>query len=114
MAADGEALLRAPRSVHATRAGIHRQHAAVGRRAHREARALAVRPLRARERGRPMMNADRQAWVDKARAVRIEDELDRRAILLAGNSKEREGPCPVCGGTDRFSVNTAKQVFNCR
>ena len=21
------------------------------------------------------------------------------------------GPCPVCGGTDRFSVNIAKQVF---
>jgi putative DNA primase/helicase len=24
------------------------------------------------------------------------------------------GPCPVCGGTDRFSINTAKRVFNCR
>jgi hypothetical protein len=27
---------------------------------------------------------------------------------------ERAGPCPVCGGRDRFSVNVRKQVFNCR
>jgi hypothetical protein len=24
------------------------------------------------------------------------------------------GPCPKCGGTDRFSISTKKQVFNCR
>jgi hypothetical protein len=24
------------------------------------------------------------------------------------------GPCPRCGGTDRFSINPAKQLFNCR
>jgi phage/plasmid primase-like uncharacterized protein len=24
------------------------------------------------------------------------------------------GPCPRCGGTDRFGVHTRKQVFNCR
>jgi hypothetical protein len=27
---------------------------------------------------------------------------------------EWAGPCPVCGGRDRFSVNTKKGVFNCR
>lgn len=27
---------------------------------------------------------------------------------------ERAGPCPVCGGTDRFAVNTKKQVWHCR
>jgi AAA domain/CHC2 zinc finger len=27
---------------------------------------------------------------------------------------ERCGPCPACGGDDRFSINVAKQVFNCR
>ena len=27
---------------------------------------------------------------------------------------ERCGPCPVCGGDDRFSVNNTKGVFNCR
>ena len=27
---------------------------------------------------------------------------------------EFAGPCPHCGGTDRFSINTKDQVFNCR
>jgi putative DNA primase/helicase len=30
------------------------------------------------------------------------------------HSVEWAGPCPVCGGDDRFSINTRKQVFNCR
>jgi hypothetical protein len=48
-----------------------------------------------------------------ARAVRIDDEIARRGIRLRGKV-ERIGPCPVCGGADRFSINTRKQVFNCR
>jgi phage/plasmid primase-like uncharacterized protein len=48
-----------------------------------------------------------------ARSIRIEDEIARRGIRLRGKT-ERVGPCPVCGGTDRFSINTRKQVFNCR
>jgi putative DNA primase/helicase len=48
-----------------------------------------------------------------ARSVRIESEIARRGIKLRGKV-EREGACPICGGTDRFSVNTKKQVFNCR
>lgn len=27
---------------------------------------------------------------------------------------ESVGPCPQCGGRDRFSINTNKRVFNCR
>jgi len=53
-------------------------------------------------------------WVAKARAVRIEDEIARRGIKLNGGSVERCGSCPRCGGDDRFSINTTKQVFNCR
>ena len=53
-------------------------------------------------------------WVAKARAVRIEDELERRGITLNGRKHEREGPCPKCGGDNRFSISTTKQVFNCR
>jgi Toprim domain len=49
----------------------------------------------------------------KARAVRVEDELARRGIALRGRV-DRCGPCPRCGGTDRFSINTKKQVWNCR
>jgi phage/plasmid primase-like uncharacterized protein len=29
-------------------------------------------------------------------------------------SGEHVGPCPVCGGTDRFSVNVKKGIWNCR
>lgn len=28
--------------------------------------------------------------------------------------RDRSGPCPKCGGDDRFSINTVKNVFNCR
>src|SRR5882762_2142388 len=47
-------------------------------------------------------------------AIRIEDEISRRGMKLNGRGPERCGPCPVCGGTDRFSINTKKQVFHCR
>jgi putative DNA primase/helicase len=53
------------------------------------------------------------AWAEQARAVRIEDEIARRGIRLRGGI-DRCGPCPVCGGTDGFSINLKKQVFNCR
>jgi hypothetical protein len=56
---------------------------------------------------------DRQDWVELARAVRLEDELARRAHKLEGKV-ERVGPCPRCGGRDRFSINLKKQVWNCR
>jgi CHC2 zinc finger/Toprim domain len=52
--------------------------------------------------------------IDKARAVRIEDVIAERNIKLSPGRVERCGPCPSCGGTDRFSINTRKQVFNCR
>jgi len=48
-----------------------------------------------------------------ALAVRIEDEIARRGIKLRGGV-DRCGPCPRCGGFDRFSINLRKQVFNCR
>jgi Toprim domain/CHC2 zinc finger len=57
--------------------------------------------------------AERAAWAEQARAVRIEDEIARRGIKLRGRA-DRCGPCPVCGGDDRFSINLKKQVFGCR
>jgi hypothetical protein len=53
------------------------------------------------------------ADIERAHAVRTEDEIARRGIRLVGRN-ERIGPCPVCGGTDRFSINTKKSVWNCR
>jgi phage/plasmid primase-like uncharacterized protein len=52
--------------------------------------------------------------VERARSVRIECEIARRGITLKPDGAERIGPCPVCGGRDRFSINIRKQVFNCR
>jgi hypothetical protein len=49
---------------------------------------------------------------ERAKSVRIEDEITRRGIRLAGKTK-RVGPCPRCGGPGRFSINVKKQVFNC-
>ena len=51
--------------------------------------------------------------VERARSVLIERIIEKRGIKLHGRI-DRTGPCPICGGTDRFSINTAKQVFNCR
>jgi phage/plasmid primase-like uncharacterized protein len=53
------------------------------------------------------------AVISLARAVPIERIVDQHAIKLRGRI-DRVGPCPICGGTDRFSINTKKQVFNCR
>jgi DNA primase len=61
------------------------------------------------------MNADRKAWIERARAVPIEAEIARRGIQLKRVSAvERAGPCPLCGGTDRFSISTREQLWNCR
>ena len=60
-----------------------------------------------------MKTAAFEDWTDKARAVKIEDELARRGVKLRGTI-DQCGPCPKCGGEDRFSINIQKQVFNCR
>jgi hypothetical protein len=44
-------------------------------------------------------------WVDRARHSSIEAEIARRGIVLRRVGAELVGPCPRCGGTDRFSVN---------
>ncbi len=38
--------------------------------------------------------------------------IQKRWTLTKG--RDRAGPCPKCGGTDRFSINTVKNLFNCR
>jgi hypothetical protein len=59
-------------------------------------------------------NSAREEWVHRARGVAIEDECTRRGIKLRGRGQHQSGPCPQCGGEDRFSINTANQVFRCR
>jgi putative DNA primase/helicase len=43
----------------------------------------------------------------------IEKLIEQQGIKLHGRV-ERVGPCPRCGGHDRFAININKQVWNCR
>jgi D5 N terminal like/Zinc-binding domain of primase-helicase len=60
-----------------------------------------------------MMDAAFEAWVERARSVPIAREVERRGIKLRGRT-ECVGPCPRCGGVDRFAINVKKGVWNCR
>lgn len=57
---------------------------------------------------------DFDVWVDEARKSVCMDVLDRRGHRLKRSGTELTGACPVCGGTDRFSVNLRKNIFHCR
>jgi len=63
-----------------------------------------------------VMRGDGQfdAWVQRARAVAMQREIERRSLKLRRVGVEYIGPCPQCGGDDRFAINTQRQVFNCR
>ena len=59
--------------------------------------------------------ADWQAYIDLAKSEDIlRVALDLGCRLKKAATSEHVGPCLIDGGTDRFSVNTRKQVFNCR
>ena len=52
--------------------------------------------------------------IELAKATPIESEIGRRGYQLKRQGPELVGPCPVCGGTDRFAVHTRKQCWQCR
>jgi DNA primase len=53
--------------------------------------------------------------IDKARSTRIEALLAARSVSnLKKVGAELIGPCPKCGGDDRFGINLKEQVWNCR
>ncbi|MCQ0986418.1 primase-helicase zinc-binding domain-containing protein [Jiella marina] len=56
------------------------------------------------------------AFVEEARLVTVSEAADRLGVAgLKGISKSEEaGPCPVCGGTDRFAINRGRGAWNCR
>src|SRR5690348_14900222 len=60
------------------------------------------------------MGTEFEDWVQRARNVSIEHEIARRGIALRRSGVERIGPCPRCGGVDRFSINVKEGVWNCR
>jgi hypothetical protein len=53
-------------------------------------------------------------WVDRARGVHVNAILSTHHIALTGKGNKRAGPCPKCGGDDRFAVDLGKELFNCR
>lgn len=53
--------------------------------------------------------------LDLARAIPIADIAARLPLdTLRREGRELVGPCPACGGKDRFSINPDKGVFFCR
>ena len=50
---------------------------------------------------------------DEAMRISCESWAMRKRWKLAPGI-DRAGPCPACGGTDRFAIHTKKNTFNCR
>lgn len=53
-------------------------------------------------------------WKRRAGEADILAEAVARGAKLKRAGREHIGPCPACGGTDRFSINPQKRIFNCR
>lgn len=66
------------------------------------------------------MNAARDRafsdWVRRGQSAKVVHELGRRHHLarLKRSGSELVGPCPTCGGGDRFGVHPGRNVWNCR
>lgn len=54
------------------------------------------------------------AWRDEAEGIDLVAFVQGRGHKLRRTGAEWIGPCPRCGGTDRFSINPRERVFNCR
>jgi hypothetical protein len=61
-----------------------------------------------------MNRAARDSLVTAARAVDLLELAASVGATLRREGAEHVGPCPICGGDDRFSINPAKNVFHCR
>jgi phage/plasmid primase-like uncharacterized protein len=53
-------------------------------------------------------------WIDRARLADIESTAHGLGLRLTRSCGELVGPCPRCGGVDRFVVSPRKQLFRCR
>jgi phage/plasmid primase-like uncharacterized protein len=49
-----------------------------------------------------------------ARSYRIEDIASAYGLRVKRKGAELVGPCPQCGGTDRFAISIRKEKFLCR
>ncbi len=61
-----------------------------------------------------------EGMVNEARAITCEEWLTREGLIGSGKGSIRKnghnliGPCPSCGGDDRFGVNTTDDKWICR
>jgi hypothetical protein len=53
-------------------------------------------------------------FIADARAVTIAEAAGRLGLKVLRGRTDHAQPCPACGGTDRFSFNPGKNVWNCR
>ena len=62
------------------------------------------------------MTSTTDLFIEEARAVTVAEVAMRLRVssLKPAGTAESVGPCPVCGGTDRFSLNSMKNAWNCR
>lgn len=51
-------------------------------------------------------------FIEEARAVTVTEAAGILGIPIT--SRNYAGPCPSCGGNDRFSISPARQAWNCR
>ena len=65
---------------------------------------------------REEMRRLREPWVQDARAVPLLDAfgLANGGAVLKRQGTEHVGPCPHCGGRDRFSIHPGRGKGNCR
>ncbi|WP_375263209.1 CHC2 zinc finger domain-containing protein [Palleronia sp.] len=52
----------------------------------------------------------------EAKAIPIMETAERLGVTaeLKRTGSEHAGPCPQCGGTDRFAISPAQNIYNCR
>lgn len=59
-------------------------------------------------------NPYRDAWIARARECDLLKMAERHGAVLKRNGREHTGPCPSCGGKDRFSIHPIKSKWHCR
>jgi hypothetical protein len=64
-------------------------------------------------RGKPDFDSDTRA-VESARTAFIQTVVRDRGLGLKRHGRYLAGPCPRCGGHDRFNVHLKKQSWYCR
>jgi hypothetical protein len=52
--------------------------------------------------------------IERARDTDIVAVVERYGLKLKRAGIELKGPCPLCGGSDRFWINTRRQIWGCR